>query len=47
MDMILVGCSLVMTMLGCESTLPAAMDDMIRRSSAVRRGAPNVFIVGE
>ena len=47
MDMILVGDSLAMTMLGFDSTLPATMDDMIRHSAAVRRGAPNVFIVGD
>lgn len=47
MDMILVGDSLAMTMLGYDSTLPATMEDMIRHASAVRRGAPNVFIVGD
>ena len=47
MDMILVGDSLAMTMLGYESTLPATMDDMIRHSAAVRRGTPNSFIVGD
>jgi 3-methyl-2-oxobutanoate hydroxymethyltransferase len=47
MDMILVGDSLAMTMLGYETTLPATMEDMIRHSGAVRRGAPNVFIVGD
>src|SRR5512136_3287435 len=47
MDMILVGDSLAMTMLGFETTLPATMDDMIRHSAAVRRGAPSVFIVGD
>ena len=47
MDMVLVGDSLAMTMLGYETTLPATMDDMIRHSAAVRRGAPNVFIVGD
>ncbi|HUK26826.1 MAG TPA: 3-methyl-2-oxobutanoate hydroxymethyltransferase [Candidatus Acidoferrales bacterium] len=46
-DMILVGDSLGMTMLGYESTLPVTMDDMIRHASAVRRGAPNTFIVGD
>lgn len=46
-DMILVGDSLAMTMLGYETTLPATMDDMIRHSAAVRRGAPNTFIVGD
>ncbi len=45
-DMILVGDSLGMTMLGYESTLPVTMEDMIRHSQAVRRGAPNVFLVG-
>mgnify|MGYP002063928025 CR=1 FL=1 len=39
-DMILVGDSLGMTMLGYESTLPVTMNDMIRHSQAVRRGAP-------
>jgi len=46
-DMILVGDSLGMTMLGYESTLPVTMDDMIRHTQAVRRGAPNVFLVGD
>ena len=47
LDMILVGDSLAMTMLGFETTLPATMDDMIRHSAAVRRGTPNTFIVGD
>lgn len=46
-DIILVGDSLGMTMLGYESTLPVTMDDMIRHSAAVRRGAPNVFLIGD
>ena len=46
-DMILVGDSLGMTMLGYESTLPVTMEDMIRHSQAVRRGAPNVFVIGD
>lgn len=46
-DMILVGDSLGMTMLGYESTLPVTMDDMIRHSQAVRRGAPTAFLVGD
>ena len=46
-DMILVGDSLGMTMLGYDSTLPVTMNDMIRHSQAVRRGAPNTFIVGD
>ena len=47
LDMILVGDSLAMTMLGYESTLPATMDDMIRHSAAVRRGTPSTFVVGD
>lgn len=46
-DLILVGDSLGMTILGYENTLPVTMDDMIRHSQAVRRGAPNTFIVGD
>lgn len=46
-DMILVGDSLGMTMLGYDSTLPVTMDDMIRHTQAVRRGAPNVWLVGD
>jgi 3-methyl-2-oxobutanoate hydroxymethyltransferase len=46
-DIILVGDSLGMTMLGYESTLPVTMEDMIRHSAAVRRGAPNVFLIGD
>ena len=46
-DMILVGDSLGMTMLGYESTLPVTMEDMIRHTQAVRRGAPSVFLVGD
>ncbi len=46
-DMILVGDSLGMTMLGYESTLPVTMEDMIRHAQAVRRGAPNVFVIGD
>jgi 3-methyl-2-oxobutanoate hydroxymethyltransferase len=36
-----------MTMLGYDSTLPVTMDDMIRHAAAVRRGAPNVWLVGD
>lgn len=46
-DMILVGDSLGMTMLGYDSTLPVTMEDMIRHASAVRRGAPNTWVVGD
>ena len=46
-DMILVGDSLGMTMLGYESTLPVTMDDMIRHAQAVRRGSPNAWLIGD
>ena len=46
-DMILVGDSLGMVTLGYETTFPVTMDDMIAHSSAVRRGAPNTFIIGD
>ena len=46
-EMILVGDSLGMTMLGYESTLPVTMDDMIRHAQAVRRGAPTAFVIGD
>ncbi|MCB9446141.1 MAG: 3-methyl-2-oxobutanoate hydroxymethyltransferase [Ardenticatenaceae bacterium] len=46
-DMILVGDSLGMTMLGYDSTLPVTMNDMLRHTQAVRRGSPNAFLVGD
>ncbi|MBC8496193.1 MAG: 3-methyl-2-oxobutanoate hydroxymethyltransferase [Chloroflexi bacterium] len=46
-DMILVGDSLGMTMLGYDTTLPVTMNDMIRHTQAVRRGAATVFLVGD
>lgn len=44
-DMILVGDSLGMVVLGYESTMPVTVEDMIHHSKAVRRGARNSFIV--
>ncbi|NTW04700.1 MAG: 3-methyl-2-oxobutanoate hydroxymethyltransferase [Peptococcaceae bacterium] len=43
-EMILVGDSLGMTVLGYDSTLPVTMEDMIHHSKAVLRGAPNTFV---
>ncbi|WP_102263385.1 3-methyl-2-oxobutanoate hydroxymethyltransferase [Mesobacillus jeotgali] len=44
-DLILVGDSLGMVVLGYDSTIPVTMEDMIHHSKAVRRGAGNTFIV--
>jgi 3-methyl-2-oxobutanoate hydroxymethyltransferase len=46
-DIVLVGDSLGMTMLGYESTLPVTMDDMIRHSQAVRRGTSSAWLIGD
>jgi 3-methyl-2-oxobutanoate hydroxymethyltransferase len=46
-DMILVGDSLGMTMLGYQTTLPVTMEDMIRHAQAVRRGSPNAWLIGD
>jgi 3-methyl-2-oxobutanoate hydroxymethyltransferase len=46
-DMLLVGDSLGMTMLGYDGTLPVTMEDMIRHTQAVRRGAPTAFLIGD
>lgn len=46
-DMILVGDSLGNVILGYDSTYPVTMDEMIMHCKAVRRGAPNTFIVGD
>lgn len=46
-DMILVGDSLGMTVLGYDSTLPVTMADMIRHTQAVRRGSPTSWLIGD
>ncbi len=46
-DIVLVGDSLGMTMLGYDSTLPVTMEDMIRHAQAVRRGTPNAWLIGD
>jgi 3-methyl-2-oxobutanoate hydroxymethyltransferase len=46
-DIVLVGDSLGMTLLGYEGTLPVTMDDMIRHTQAVRRGSPTCWLIGD
>jgi 3-methyl-2-oxobutanoate hydroxymethyltransferase len=47
MDMILVGDSLGMVTLGYSSTIPVTMEDCISHCQAVRRGAPNTWVIGD
>ncbi|MBI4296188.1 MAG: 3-methyl-2-oxobutanoate hydroxymethyltransferase [Chloroflexi bacterium] len=47
MDMILVGDSVGMVVYGYSGTMPVTMDQMICHTEAVRRGAPNTFVVGD
>jgi len=46
-DVILVGDSLGMTVLGYPSTLPVTMDDMLRATAAVVRGASRPLVVAD
>ena len=47
LDMILVGDSLGMCVYGYKGTVPVTMDQCIVHCDAVRRGAPNTFIIGD
>jgi 3-methyl-2-oxobutanoate hydroxymethyltransferase len=47
MDMLLVGDSLGMCVYGYPGTVPVTMDQCICHAEAVRRGAPNTFVVGD
>ena len=47
MDMILVGDSLGMVVLGYDSTTPVTMEEMLHHAKAVRRGAKNAVLVGD
>ena len=46
-EMILVGDSLGMTMLGYEDTLPVTMEDMIHHTRAVTRATSETFVVAD
>jgi 3-methyl-2-oxobutanoate hydroxymethyltransferase len=46
-DLILVGDSLSMVMLGYKNTLSVSMDEMIHHTKAVSRGVSNALIVGD
>ncbi len=45
-DVAVVGDSLAMVAHGHQNTIPATMDMMVMHAAAVRRGAPNTFVLG-
>ena len=47
LDMLLVGDSLGMCVYGYKGTVPVTMDQCIAHCDAVRRGAPNTFVMGD
>src|SRR5438309_8828309 len=46
-DVILVGDSLGMVVLGYPTTVPVTMDDMVRHAAAVSRGTQRPLLVGD
>jgi 3-methyl-2-oxobutanoate hydroxymethyltransferase len=46
-DLILVGDSLGMVVLGYDSTVPVTMEDMVHHTKATRRGAPDAFVIAD
>ncbi|WP_347351571.1 3-methyl-2-oxobutanoate hydroxymethyltransferase [Intrasporangium sp.] len=46
-DLVLVGDSLGMVMLGHESTVPVTLDDMVRAAASVVRGSTRPLVVGD
>ncbi len=47
MDMLLVGDSLGMLVMGYDSTVPVTMEDCLSHCRSVRRGAPNTWVIGD
>ncbi|HBH30239.1 MAG: 3-methyl-2-oxobutanoate hydroxymethyltransferase [Desulfofustis sp. PB-SRB1] len=47
MDMLLVGDSLGMAVYGYSGTVPVTMEQSIYHTEAVRRAAPNTFVIGD
>ena len=47
MDMLLVGDSMGMALLGYANTIPVTMEECIIHCQAVRRGAPSTFCIGD
>jgi 3-methyl-2-oxobutanoate hydroxymethyltransferase len=47
MDMLLVGDSLGMAVYGYPGTLPVTIEQSLYHTEAVRRGAPNTFVIGD
>jgi len=46
-DLILVGDSLGMVVLGYDTTLPVTLADMVHHTRAARRGAPEAFVIAD
>src|SRR5271169_622518 len=46
-DMVLVGDSLGMVVLGYDSTLPVTLDEALHHTKAVRRGVEHALVVGD
>ena len=47
MDMLLVGDSLGMCVLGLQGTVPVTMEECLHHTRAVRNGAPSTFVIGD
>ncbi|MGH9668526.1 MAG: 3-methyl-2-oxobutanoate hydroxymethyltransferase, partial [Terriglobales bacterium] len=46
-DMVLVGDSLAMVMLGYENTLPVTMEEMLHHTRAARRGVKRALLIAD